>query len=62
MDAASAEPDSHDQLPASQLIRSVFVRRREAQPNWDPDWQNLFAYKENHELGLNFPSSNKGEN
>src|SRR5207244_10628519 len=27
MDAASAEPDSHDQLPASQLIRSVFVGR-----------------------------------
>jgi len=33
------------------LIRSVFVRRREAQPDsWDPAWQNLFTYKENDEL------------
>jgi hypothetical protein len=32
-------------------IRSVFVRRREAQPDsWDPAWEDLFTYQENAEI------------
>jgi hypothetical protein len=32
------------------LIRSVFVRRREAAEHWDPAWEKLFTYQENDEI------------